>query len=38
MGHIGTGSDPTGSAYVADWELAAERWNFFGAAGGLATG
>ena len=31
MGHIGTGSDPTGSAYVADWELAAERWNFFGA-------
>ena len=30
MGHIGTGSDPTGSAYVADWELAAERWNFFG--------
>ena len=31
MGHIGTGSDPTGSAYLADWELAAERWNFFGA-------
>jgi sugar phosphate isomerase/epimerase len=30
MGHIGTGSDPTGSAYVADWALAAERWNFFG--------
>ena len=30
MGHVGTGSDPTGSAYVADWELAAERWNFFG--------
>lgn len=30
MGHIGTGSDPTGSAYVADWEAAAERWNFFG--------
>ena len=31
MGHIGTGSDPTGSAFVADWALAAERWNFFGA-------
>ncbi|MFQ6172095.1 sugar phosphate isomerase/epimerase family protein [Oryzobacter sp. R7] len=30
MGHIGTGGDPTGSAYLADWELAAERWNFFG--------
>ena len=30
MGHIGTGNDPTGSAYVADWDLAAARWNFFG--------
>jgi sugar phosphate isomerase/epimerase len=30
MGHIGTGSDPTGSAYVADWDAAAARWNFFG--------
>jgi sugar phosphate isomerase/epimerase len=30
MGHIGTGSDPTGSAFVADWAAAAERWNFFG--------
>lgn len=30
LGHIGTGSDPTGSSYVADWELAADRWNFFG--------
>ena len=30
FGHIGTGNDPTGSAYVADWELAADRWNFFG--------
>ena len=30
MGHIGTGSDPTSSAYVADWEAAAARWNFFG--------
>jgi sugar phosphate isomerase/epimerase len=30
LGHIGTGSDPTGSAYVADWALAAERWNILG--------
>ena len=30
MGHIGTGNDPTSSAFVADWEAAAERWNFFG--------
>jgi len=30
FGHIGTGNDPTNSAFVADWELAAERWNFFG--------
>ena len=31
FGHIGTGSDPTGSAYVADWEAAADRWNILGA-------
>ena len=30
MGHIGTGSDPTGSAYLADWQAAAERWNMLG--------
>lgn len=30
MGHIGTGGDPTSSAYVADWEAAAERWNILG--------
>lgn len=30
LGHIGTGSDPTGSAFVADWDLAAERWNVYG--------
>ncbi|MCD2440919.1 sugar phosphate isomerase/epimerase [Agromyces sp. SYSU K20354] len=30
FGHIGTGGDPTGSAYVADWEAAAERWNILG--------
>ena len=30
FGHIGTGNDPTGSAYLADWQLAAERWNILG--------
>jgi sugar phosphate isomerase/epimerase len=30
MTHIGTGSDPTNSAYVADWATAAERWNILG--------
>ena len=30
MGHIGTGNDPTGSSYQADWDLAAERWNILG--------
>src|SRR3954470_22645587 len=30
MGHVGTGNDPTSSAYVADWEAATARWNFFG--------
>ncbi|MBR7742014.1 TIM barrel protein [Phycicoccus sp. BSK3Z-2] len=30
LGHIGTGSDPTRSAYVADWAAAAERWNVLG--------
>ena len=30
FGHIGTGNDPTSSAYLADWQAAAERWNFFG--------
>ena len=30
MGHIGTGSDPTSSAFLPDWQAAAERWNFFG--------
>lgn len=28
--HIGTGNDPTSSAYLADWQAAAERWNFYG--------
>jgi len=30
MGHIGTGNDPTGSAYKADWDAAADRWNILG--------
>ncbi|AEG45327.1 sugar phosphate isomerase/epimerase [Isoptericola variabilis] len=30
FGHIGTGSDPTNSAYLADWQAAAERWNILG--------
>ncbi|WP_169949452.1 sugar phosphate isomerase/epimerase [Microbispora sp. H11081] len=34
MGHVGTGSDPTGTAYKADWDRAAEKWN---ALGELAT-
>jgi sugar phosphate isomerase/epimerase len=31
MAHIGTGGDPTGSAYLADWQAAADRWNVLGA-------
>ncbi|GAB3155673.1 sugar phosphate isomerase/epimerase family protein [Microbispora hainanensis] len=31
MSHVGTGSDPTGSAYKADWDVAAEKWNTLGA-------
>jgi sugar phosphate isomerase/epimerase len=30
MAHIGTGSDPTNSAYKADWDAACERWNILG--------
>lgn len=30
LGHIGTGGDPTGSSYLADWQAAAERWNVLG--------
>jgi sugar phosphate isomerase/epimerase len=36
--YIGTGGDPTGSNFQADWDAAAERWNFLGeraAAAGL---
>jgi len=32
MKHIGTGSDPTGSAYRADWDAAADTWNELGRA------
>lgn len=31
MGHMGTGGDPTGSNYKADWDQAAEVWNTWGA-------
>ncbi|MFG1821245.1 sugar phosphate isomerase/epimerase family protein [Microbispora bryophytorum] len=30
MSHVGTGSDPTGSAYKADWDVAADKWNALG--------
>jgi sugar phosphate isomerase/epimerase len=29
--HIGTGGDPTGSNFKADWDAAGERWNTLGA-------
>jgi sugar phosphate isomerase/epimerase len=28
--YIGTGGDPTGSSFKADWDAAAERWNILG--------
>ncbi|MFF2996337.1 sugar phosphate isomerase/epimerase family protein [Streptomyces sp. NPDC057950] len=33
MAHVGTGGDPTGSAYRSDWDVAADKWN---ALGGIA--
>lgn len=30
MDHMGTGGDPTGSAYKADWDVAADKWNYLG--------
>jgi len=30
MPHMGTGGDPTGSAYKEDWDVAAEKWNELG--------
>ncbi|MFJ8076811.1 sugar phosphate isomerase/epimerase family protein [Streptomyces sp. NPDC096176] len=31
MPHMGTGGDPTGSSYRADWDVAADKWNALGA-------
>ncbi|MFD6346845.1 sugar phosphate isomerase/epimerase family protein [Streptomyces roseolus] len=31
MEHMGTGGDPTGSPYRADWDVAADKWNTLGA-------
>jgi sugar phosphate isomerase/epimerase len=31
MAHLGTDNDPTGSAFKADWDVAAEKWNALGA-------
>jgi sugar phosphate isomerase/epimerase len=30
MSHMGTGGDPTGSSYKADWDVAADKWNALG--------
>ncbi|MEV7796749.1 sugar phosphate isomerase/epimerase family protein [Streptomyces sp. NPDC087512] len=30
MDHMGTGGDPTGSSYRADWDVAADKWNALG--------
>ncbi|MFF7899468.1 sugar phosphate isomerase/epimerase family protein [Streptomyces sp. NPDC007920] len=30
MQHVGTGNDPTGSNYKADWDAAAEKWHALG--------
>jgi len=30
MQHMGTGGDPTGSAYKDDWDTAADKWNAMG--------
>jgi sugar phosphate isomerase/epimerase len=30
MKHVGTGSDPTNSAYQSDWDTAADTWNELG--------
>lgn len=30
MAHMGTGNDPTGSPYQADWDEAADKWNALG--------
>ncbi|MET8633081.1 sugar phosphate isomerase/epimerase family protein [Streptomyces sp. NPDC057746] len=30
MDHMGTGGDPTGSSYRADWDVAADKWHELG--------
>ncbi|WP_445528013.1 sugar phosphate isomerase/epimerase family protein [Streptomyces cyslabdanicus] len=30
MQHMGTGNDPTGSDYKADWDVAADKWHVLG--------
>jgi sugar phosphate isomerase/epimerase len=30
MSHMGTGGDPSGSPYKADWDVAADKWNAMG--------
>jgi sugar phosphate isomerase/epimerase len=30
MDHMGTGGDPTGSSYRADWDVAADKWHQLG--------
>ncbi|MCC5581414.1 sugar phosphate isomerase/epimerase [Microtetraspora sp. AC03309] len=36
LGHMGTGGDPTGSAYKGDWDVAAEKWNHLGSLASTA--
>ncbi|MFE1886394.1 sugar phosphate isomerase/epimerase family protein [Streptomyces diastatochromogenes] len=31
LAHMGTGADPTSSAYKADWDVAADKWHALGA-------
>ncbi|MCW2879481.1 MAG: hypothetical protein JWQ95_3581 [Sphaerisporangium sp.] len=36
LGHMGTGNDPTGSSYKADWDVAADKWNYLGSIASAA--
>ncbi|MEU0485584.1 TIM barrel protein [Streptosporangium sp. NPDC006013] len=36
MEHVGTGGDPTNSAYKADWDVAAQKWNGLGSIASAA--
>ncbi|MFC5751223.1 sugar phosphate isomerase/epimerase family protein [Actinomadura rugatobispora] len=38
LDHMGTGSDPTSSAYKADWDVAADKWHQLGAIARQAGG